>query len=489
MTRRVDTGPLLALALLMVASLVLRTGALTTGYWIDEGIAVGIASHPLADIPRILGQDGNPPLYYVLLHLWMLGFGDGEAATRALSLLFALLAIPASFWAGSRVFDRRAGFFAAAGAAGAPFLTYYAQETRMYSLVVLLSVLASASFALAFVRGERRHVAWLGVWLALLLYTHTWGLFLAAAMAIVWALMWRRGAVAGADGAWLALVLAVLYAPWLPSVLSQAAHTAAPWAERPSPLALLGFPGGLFGYLSLPLLIVAVFFALRRRPPVDHAVRVLAGVAVIAVSMAWVCSQIQPAWATRYLAVVLGPVLLALASVVSRGARWSFVALAGVGVVWLMSGPPPIKSNVRTVSTSVAPQIGPGDLVIATHPEQVPALYRYLPEGVVYRTPIGLVMDPRQTDWRNGLTRMRAGQAETQLLPAIARMDRGRRVLIITPEAGARVSQSKWARAVRVRTREWSAALETSPLLRKIGGVSTIALPKNTVTAELYEVR
>src|SRR4051812_31952088 len=514
MTRRsVDYGPLLALALLMAVSLLLRTGALSTGYWTDEGIAVGIASHPLGDIPRILGQDGNPPLYYVLLHVWMLGFGDGETATRALSLVFGLLAIPASFWAGSRVFDRRAGFVAAAGAAGAPFLTYYAQETRMYSLVVLLSILASASFALAFVRGERSQVAWLGVWLALLLYTHTWGLFLAAAMGIVWLLMWRRGEVAGGDGARLAVVLAALYAPWLPSVLSQAAHTAAPWAERPSPLLLLGVPGGLFGYLALPplvgagvfsrrppppgglfgylalpLLIVAVFFALRRRPPVDRAVRVLAGVAVITVSMAWVCSQIQPAWATRYLAVVLGPVLLALASVVSRGARWTGLALLGVAAVWLMSGPPPIKSNVRTVSTSVAPQVRAGDLVVATQPEQVPALYRYLPEGVVYRTPIGLVLDPRQTDWRNGLTRMRAGQAEKQLLPAIARMDRGRRVLIITPEAGARVSQSKWARAVRVRTREWSAALASSPRLRKIGGVSTIALPKNTVTAELYEV-
>jgi mannosyltransferase len=489
MTRRSATyGPLLALTLLMAASLALRTGALTSGYWIDEGIAVGIASHPLSDIPRILGQDGNPPLYYLLLHVWMLGFGDGEAATRALSLVFALLAIPASFWAGSRVFDRRAGFVAAAGAAGAPFLTYYAQETRMYSLVVLLSVLASASFALAFVRDERPQVAWLGLWLALLLYTHTWGLFLAAAMGIVWVLMWRRGAVAGGDGARLAVVLAALYAPWLPSVLSQAAHTAAPWAERPSPLLLLGFPGGLFGYLSLPLLIVAVFFGLRRRPPVDRAVRVLAGVAVIAVSIAWACSQIQPAWATRYLAVVLGPVLLALASVVSRGARWTGLALVGVAGVWLMSGPPPIKSNVRTVSNSVAPQVRAGDLVVATQPEQVPALYRYLPEGLVYRTPIGLVLDPRQTDWRNGLTRMRAGQAEKQLLPAIERMDRGQRVLIITPEAGARVSQSKWARAVRVRTREWRAALETSPRLRRIGGVSTIALPKNTVTAELYEV-
>ena len=145
-----------ALALLTAVSLALRTSGLRSGYWIDEGIAVGIASHPLADIPQRAGQDGTPPLYYLLLHGWMEVAGTGEAATRALSLLFALLAVPASFWAGSAAFDRRAGALAAAGAAGCPFLTYYAQETRMYSLVVVLSMLASASFVLAFVRGERQ---------------------------------------------------------------------------------------------------------------------------------------------------------------------------------------------------------------------------------------------------------------------------------------------------------------------------------------------
>ena len=124
-----------------------------------------------------------------------------------------------------------------------------------------------------------------------------------------------------------------------------------------------------------------MFFALRRRPPVDRAVRVLAGIAIATAGLAWLCSQIEPAWATRYLAVLLGPLLLALASVVSRGARWTAVALVGVAVVWLMSGPPPIKSNVRTVSTGVAPSIRPGDLVVSTQPEQVPALYRYLPAG------------------------------------------------------------------------------------------------------------
>src|SRR3977135_3273814 len=97
-----------ALALLTAASLALRTGGLGSGYWIDEGIAVGIASHRLADIPRALAQDGSPPRYSLRLPLWMGVAGSGEAATRALSLLFALLAVPVSWWAGGAAFDRRA---------------------------------------------------------------------------------------------------------------------------------------------------------------------------------------------------------------------------------------------------------------------------------------------------------------------------------------------------------------------------------------------
>jgi hypothetical protein len=376
--------------------------------------------------------------------------------------------VPASFWAGSALFDRRAGALAAAGAAGSPFLTYYAQETRMYSLVVLLSILASASFVLAFVRGNRRHLALLGLWLALLLYTHTWGVFLTAAMAVAWLMLWRTGEVAGRDGARLGAALALIYAPWLPTVAFQAANTAAPWAERPSPLLLLGIPGGLFGHIAVPLLALAVFAAVRRRPPVDRAVRVLTGIAIATAAFAWMVSQVQPAWANRYLAVLLGPLLLALASVVSRGTRWTAVALAGVAVVWLMTGPPPIKSNVRTVSADVAPSIRPGDLVVSTQPEVVPALYRYLPEGV---------------------KRLRAGQAETGLLPAIARLDRGKRILIVTPVPGTNLSQAPWSRAVRIRTREWRAAMRTNPRLQQIGDVTTLPWRKNTVRAELYEVR
>ena len=307
-----------ALALVTAATLLLRTGIIHSGYWIDEAITVGIASHDLGDIPRTLLQDGSPPLFYLLLHGWMALAGTGEAATRALPLLFALLAVPVSWWAGNAVFDRRAGALAAAGAAGCPFLTYYAQETRMYSLVALLSVLACASFVLAFLHGRRRHVWLLGVWLVLLLYTHNWALFLAAGMAADVAVAvargpGRRARRRAARRGRRAALRAVAAEP-----LFQASNTAAPWASRPSPLWLLGIPGGLFGYAASPLLAIAAVGALRRRRAAE-GVRVLALIAAVAASLAFLGSQVEPAWAPRYLAVLFGPLLLALAAVLSRG--------------------------------------------------------------------------------------------------------------------------------------------------------------------------
>ena len=139
---------------------------------------------------------------------------------------------------------------------------------------------------------------------------------------------------------------------------------------------------------------------------------------------------------------------------------------------------------------TIAPSIRPGDLVVSTQPEHVPALYRYLPAGVVYLTPMGLVSDPRQTDWRDGLKRLRAGQAETR---AAARDRPPARaagaILIVTPVPGERLSQSPWARAVRIRTREWRAALRRQPAAAADRRRLTLPWRKNTVRAELYEVR
>src|SRR6187200_2795613 len=93
----------LGLGALVIVSLLLRTTQLGIGFWIDEGLSVGIADRPLSDIPLALREDGSPPLYYMLLHFWLDIAGRSESGVRGLSLLFALMAIPAAWWAGRQI--------------------------------------------------------------------------------------------------------------------------------------------------------------------------------------------------------------------------------------------------------------------------------------------------------------------------------------------------------------------------------------------------
>src|SRR5215208_1538023 len=80
------TAPL-GIGLLLAVSLLLRTEQLDVGFWIDEGLSVGIADRPLTDIPGVLRQDGSPPLYYMLLHLWLGVAGRSEASVHGLSVV------------------------------------------------------------------------------------------------------------------------------------------------------------------------------------------------------------------------------------------------------------------------------------------------------------------------------------------------------------------------------------------------------------------
>lgn len=165
-----------ALGALLVVLGLLWGRARHTWYWLDEGIALGISSHPLWEIPDLLRQDASPPLYYMALRGWTALFGTSEGQTHLLSLVFALAVVPAALWAGWSLFRRRTGWVLALLAGVNPFIATYANETRMYSLVVLLALLSTATFLHAFVHRRRKYVPVFTLCLLLLMYTHNWGL-------------------------------------------------------------------------------------------------------------------------------------------------------------------------------------------------------------------------------------------------------------------------------------------------------------------------
>src|SRR5918994_2279569 len=159
------------LGALVAVALGLRTTELGIGFWIDEGLSVGIADRPLTDIPGVLRLDGSPPLYYMLLHVWMQVAGSSEEAVRWLSVICGLVAVPVAWWAARGLFGTRAGWFGAVLLATNPFFTQYAQEGRMYALLALLALVAAAAYGRAFAWRSRGWAAGHAGAPAALLYT------------------------------------------------------------------------------------------------------------------------------------------------------------------------------------------------------------------------------------------------------------------------------------------------------------------------------
>lgn len=495
--------PAFAVAALCGVSLVLRGVAGAPNIWIDEAISAGIATKPLHAIPGVLLEDGSPPLYYVLLHGWIALFGDGARAMHGLSTLFALACVPAAFWAASPL-GRRTAWIAAVVAALGPYLTLYAVEARMYTLVALLSVVVTGA-VVRVLRDDarRRDVALLAVALAALLYAHNWGLFLAGAtglacvVEVARAEAARRGALARRTATALGLA-ALMYLPWVPTLLDQAAHTGAPWSGPPPDYAVSDVLKTLAGVAVLaPLSFAALagLVALRREGDGGErrAARALALVLGGCIALALLAVTRHPGWAPRYYGVALGPVLVLLAAGTARAGRVGLLALAVAAVGWLSPpghGDPDAKSNVASLTSAFRPQLRPGDLVISSQPEQLSALRFLLGPSLRYASPLGPVRDPAVMNWRDVVARLEASSPDAALAPALARLAPGAHVLFVRPTGGVAPTAPRYVRLIEDRSDQVGALLAADRRFAQRGASQLGARPGteqiSSVEARLY---
>ena len=511
---------IVALVLIMGVSAYLRTRALLAGFWIDEGLSVGIASHSLTDIPSVLRLDGSPPLYYLLLHVWISVFGNGEGETHGLSVAFALLTIPAALWAGRSLAGWRAGWMAAIVAALHPFLTYYAQETRMYALATLLSLLAVTCFIHAFVLRDRRFLAPFAILAVLLAFTHNWGLFILFATGVAFLLQLARSHERRRlllDGLMAYGALVVLYAAWIPTLLFQSAHTAAPWSTRTGAgQADVRAPVRLRRPADRPAApprrrceprradLRPAHQAAGPRPRAgpgtegDRRRRVaeaLLLIVLVGLLAGWLSSQVAPAYTTRYFAVIVGPGMVLTGVALSNARALGIVAMIVLSIMWWndRSGELNAKSNVRDVAArTLLRPVNPGDLVVSTHPEQVPVLHYYLGSGFRYADPMGMVADPTVMDWRDALDRLKASrpsQVETKL---VDQLQPGQALILVQPILRAYYAwRAPWTAQVKKRAIQWERVLQRDQRLRRVDAFPRFGLsqPPRGVRVVLYRRR
>jgi uncharacterized membrane protein len=86
-----------------------------------------------------------PPLYFLLVRLWVQWFGNTVAVIRSMSALISLLAFPCMYWLCLELFESSlVGWIAIALLAVSPFHLIFAQEARPYSIWTVATLLSSA---------------------------------------------------------------------------------------------------------------------------------------------------------------------------------------------------------------------------------------------------------------------------------------------------------------------------------------------------------
>ena len=174
--------PVLALTALGAA---LRFATLDAqSFWLDELVTVSLLDRGFGEmLEGVRETEATPYLYYVLAWPWAHAFGLGEVGLRSLSALVATLAVPVSYAAGASLCSRRVGIVAAALVAVHPFLVWYAQEARAYSLLVLLGACTVLFLGRALRAPRRGDLALWAVAASLAIATHYFAVLLVAAEA------------------------------------------------------------------------------------------------------------------------------------------------------------------------------------------------------------------------------------------------------------------------------------------------------------------
>jgi 4-amino-4-deoxy-L-arabinose transferase-like glycosyltransferase len=405
--------------------------------WLDEALSVNIARLPLSDLHQALKQDGAPPLYYVLLHVWMGAYGTGNVAARSLSGVCMIGAVVATWFAARRFADTRVAWIAAVIMAINPYAIRYATEARMYALEILFVSCGILAFQRAIQSPSIGRLAVFGVLVALFVYTQYWAFYLLITFGVLLAWMALRGAHQRAARRLLvATALGVAtFMPWVPTFLYQRAHTGTPWGTPVLPGIPLGytlrdFAGGASGttadrqegwllfFVLFALLLLGVFarsvddrhidLDVRTQPEARGMAFMLSVGLAVALSLNYAAGG---AFQSRYSAIVY-PFFVLL---VARGASllWDrrifagvMIAIVGLGIAGGVRNVMTQRTQAREVARVLNAEAKPGDLVVYC-PDQIgPAVNRLGPkaiEQVVYPSMLG----PERIDWVDYKARLR----------------------------------------------------------------------------------
>lgn len=359
--RAISTTVIAVLAILYVA---VRFWGLTAScLWFDEIFGVHAAQHSWNTILSFVAQDLiHPPLFYILLKLWITVGGESVYWLRMFPVIFACLSIvPFMFLCKELRIGRTATAIAFFLVAINGSLIKYAQEVRMYSLLQFLSLVSIWLFVRYFRKGK--NLVPLIIVNILLVHSHYFGWFVVSAEVLA-IIAFQRIKVRAI--LLMLVVTAVSFIPWAVAVWRFASAGAdvgqnIGWMQKPGIVEISQFVFNLvepFYYaassidpvsvfrITLPILailVAAVVLFLVDWKKYTEEDRETTKLLLLCVSapliIAFIASWAMPnsIWGTRHLIIVFAPFSI-LAGVAIAKISFPFLRVAAMTLIVLFGG-------------------------------------------------------------------------------------------------------------------------------------------------------
>lgn len=371
-----------ALAAIVAGGTWLRVWGLEAeGLWADEAFVVALSRLDLGGLFRLAtAADTHPPLHALLLHEWVRLFGTSEVAVRSLSVLFGVAGVGLIARLGARLLGEEAGLQAALLLATSPYHVYYSQETRGYTLLVLLAI-ASWDALVARMPGAADGTQARGPGLAyvlvttLMMYAQPYAVFILLAQNLYVLAAYRTNLPALWPWLRAQLLVAALFAPWVPILAGQAARAQSGfWIGRPGASHLLvtfvQYAGSIPAAIVLGALVAVALVPVAKGAPPFRGAGLLLGLWLTLPHLVpFVVSQFAKPMYLARAAIASLPALLLLAVIPLRSTSrvFSRALVAGLAALSVFSLWPyrahGARDQWRETAAYVAARAAPGDLV------------------------------------------------------------------------------------------------------------------------------
>lgn len=391
-----------------------------------------------------LGQNVHVPLYHLSLYTWQSFLGNSVETGRFLSLLFYLAGIPLIYKVGKRAFGPSVGLVGAALFAISPIMNWYGSEIRMYTMLVLVTLINQYYFFGLLQRGWEQ--SWVGYLLSALvgIFTHYFFFLTLLTQAVFF---FTRRSLFREDAfkrfMVLAGLLAVAFLPWVLHVARQQLGLGSntdPQLVLPTAVSIFNtFSAFLFGYqddtintaiVSLwPLLLIFGLLLLRKRVTYPPEALYAALSFLVPIAVAFIASlTLVPLFETRYLLVGIPGFYLLIAWVLqqyppafSRALTVGLFALVLISLgIQTVSARTPVKENYRAAAEYLTQTARPDDVIAISAP------FTIYPIEYYYDGPAALVTLPA---W-NPYTSSSTPTFSLENLPVEAEQVRGNRARV-----------------------------------------------------------